>query len=201
MRWPRFTILQLLLLAALCALVIGLATASWRSRPRQLQPQPAGRSRPAEAAILTIGLVAWGLSWGVVASRRQLERADMEAPTELKLVWGLFFAGGLVAVSVPVALLVFQGPLQWPGIYYAPIVGVALIVAAAGRRTHDLSRIAYIQMTNLVAGDWVNFVLGIVCHSLLRRPQVQGYLYRASKARVNESDLPEANEGAKGPAR
>ncbi len=31
MRWPRFTTLQLLLVAALCALILGLATTSWRA--------------------------------------------------------------------------------------------------------------------------------------------------------------------------
>jgi hypothetical protein len=86
------------------------------------------------------------------------------------------FAGGLVAVAIPVALLVIQGPLLWPGIYYALGVGLVLMVAAAARRTTELGRLPFLQMTNLLACDWVNFVLGVICHGLLRRPHVQGYL-------------------------
>jgi hypothetical protein len=177
MPWPRFSILQLLLLAALCALVTGLATSSWRSRPWTLQSQPPGRNRPVEAAILTIGLVGWGIAWGVVARRRRPFSTEFAVPTELKLVWGLLFAGGLVAVTVPVALLVILGPQPWPGVYYALVIGLVLIVAGAGRRTRELGRVPILQMTNLVACDWVNFILGVICHGLLRKPHVQGYLH------------------------
>ena len=109
---------------------------------------------------------------------------------ELKLVWGLMFAGGLVAVAFPVALLVIQGPLLWPGIYYALGVGLILMVAAAARRTNELGRLPILQMTNLLACDWVNFVLGVICHGLLRRPHVQGYLVHVQNMSMAKTTSP-----------
>jgi hypothetical protein len=176
MPWLRFSILQLLLAAALCALLCALGTASWRAFSWRGAASPVTPSRTAEAFLLAAGFIGWSITWGLVARSRQRLVVRFAQPTELRLVWGLMFVGGVVAVTVPVGLLVIQGPLVWPGVYYALCVGLVLIAGATQRRTHELGRLPILQMTNLLACDWVNFVLGVICHGLLRRPHVQGYL-------------------------
>lgn len=154
----------------------------WDTRSGKLRTRVASHSRWPQILIIAGGFVAWGIAWGVVAHRQRPHVALYPRPVELKLIWGLMFIGGLVAVAVPVALLVTQGPLLWPGVYYALAIGLILIVGAAGRRTKKLERLPILQMTNLLTCDWVNFVLGVICHGLLRRPHVRGYLNHVNDA-------------------
>ncbi len=152
----------------------------WDVSSGQLKARLVGQIRLPHTLLYCGGFVGWAIAWGVVARRRQPVHTEFKPPLELKLVWGLVLIGGLLAVAVPVALLVTRGPLLWPGIYYALGVGLVLIVGAAGRRTARLERLPILQMFNLLACDWVNFVLGVIAHGLLRRPHVQGYLYHAN---------------------
>src|SRR4030095_9842228 len=66
MRWPRFTTIQLLLVAALCALLLGLATTSWRAsnyaQVTAVTFSPSGKSL---AARFLTGIVrVWQLDSG-----------------------------------------------------------------------------------------------------------------------------------------
>lgn len=176
MRWPRFTTLQLLLVAAHCALIFGLATASWRSNPWGIYPRTITQSRLLEALIITTGFVGWSIAWGLVARRQQPIAAEFKPPVELTLIWGLMFVGGLVAVATPVAVLVVVGPQPWPGVYYALYLGVVLTASAASRRSRHLSQVIFLQLLSLLACDPVNFLLGLIAQRLLRRLHVQSYL-------------------------
>jgi len=190
MRWPRFTTLQLLLVTALCALIFGLVTASWRSNPWGMYPSTISQSRLVEALIITTGLVGWSVAWGVVARRQQPIATEFKPPVELKLIWGLMFVGGLVAVATPVALLVIAGLQPWPGVYYALYLGVVLTASAASRRSRHLSQVVYLQLLSLFACDPVNFLLGLIAQRLLRRPYVQGYLNHVNQRLIAAATAP-----------
>jgi hypothetical protein len=87
--------------------------------------------------------------------------------------------GGLVALAAPIAVLLTFGPLTWPTIYLSLVTGIAATSRGAARDPRGLSRIATLQLLNIAACDPVNFLLGTLAHSLLRRTHVQQFLHHS----------------------
>jgi|GEM_PF-6801731 FOG: WD40 repeat len=154
----------------------------WDTISCRLRQRITSHSRVPQTLIFTLGFVGWSIAWGLVARRQRPVTTQFKPPVELALIWGLMFVGGIAAMAVPVALLVMVGPWLWLGVYYALAMGLVLMVSGASRTTASLQRVAYFQTASLVACDPVNFVLGLIVQSLMRRPHVAQYLSQTSAA-------------------
>ena len=105
-------------------------------------------------------------------------------PTELKLCWGLMFLGGCAALVIPISLMFLWGPLYFPTIYFALVIGVLAVAKGAARETLGLKTVAKMQAASIIACDPINMLLGSMEFNLLNRPHVLDYLIRANGGRL-----------------
>ena len=149
----------------------------WDMKTGKARQTLGGSQRWAQVVVFTLGFVLWSAAWGYVARKsRDRGRLAAEPPLELKLCWGIFANGGLVAIFIPIAMFILSGNLFWPTMYYSLLMGILAVARAAGRDTKGPRQVAYLQMLNLIALDPVNFLLGLLALALLRRPAVRQYL-------------------------
>ena len=160
----------------------------WDTTSGKLRTTIADYSRTLQIVLFTLLYGAWSAAWGIVSRRQWLRSAAAAAqvrpasrgPLEVKLCWGLMLIGGLVSLGAPISMLLSFGPFVWPMFYVALFTGIAATARGAARDPRCLPRIATLQMCNLAACDPVNFLLGALAHSLLRRPHVRQFLQQTS---------------------
>jgi WD40 repeat protein len=170
----------------------------WDTATGDLKTVLRDNSQRTQTTILIVLFSVWSAMWGIVAKRSarrernanghdqretkevSVSSAITNAPSELKLSWGLMVIGGLIALAWPIALFVSSGPLQWPMMYVSLFTGMAAMAKGAGRQTTGLLWMTKAQQANMFACDWINFVLGTLEFALLNRQHVQQYLALAN---------------------
>jgi len=163
----------------------GEAIRFWDLRTGKLT-QRIGRDSPATLiAIFVLGFTAWAATWGVVSKRLRLHEnvtngSSVCAPLEMKLLWGLMVAGGMVALAIPIVTMFLVGPLLFPTVYFGLPVGIIAIARGAARDTLKLRRTMVLQLANIVAFDPVNVVFSAMEYPLFRSSRASDYLRAAN---------------------
>jgi hypothetical protein len=153
----------------------------WQSIPLPVRSASAGDALSRMVSAVVVNETAEAAA---TACATNSSSAPPPFPQELKLCWTLMLGGGLIALLIPIALLFAIGPAYYPMVYYSLFAGVAGIVRGAARDTIGLSRVAGLQMMNVMVCDPVNLIAGWIEHRLLRRPHVQQYLLAVNGGRL-----------------
>ncbi|MBW3597873.1 MAG: hypothetical protein KY475_11435 [Planctomycetes bacterium] len=104
--------------------------------------------------------------------------ADLRPPSAVRGCWIMMAGGGIVAILASMAWIFEIGGwcIFLPGPYYGILVGMAATIRGVSQSRRGLHAVCWMQTSNLVNCDIVNFVLGIISRSLLQTPAAQQYL-------------------------
>ena len=108
-------------------------------------------------------------------------------PGKVLAVAIMTLAGGIVATLIGTAYAASCFLLVWPGTYYSLVSGILNIVKGSqllGERAYEQpppQANAILQIVNIINGDVVNLVLGIITLVFLNEPEVKPY-FRARPA-------------------
>lgn len=113
----------------------------------------------------------------------RMSRGAPEKPGQVQAIAIMMLIGGIYAILLSVGLILVSGLVccVWPGTYYSIVLGIMAIVKSAtllgqeGHREAAPSSIAVMQIINIVNGDVINCVLGIISLVFLSDPRVKRY--------------------------
>jgi hypothetical protein len=112
-------------------------------------------------------------------------RGAAEKPQKVQAIGIMMLIGGILALVIGAGLALSCVGLIWPGTYYSFVLGVMAIVRAStilgdsARNERPPQAIAIMQIINIVVGDVVNVVFGIITLVLLGDPEVKAYFRRS----------------------
>jgi hypothetical protein len=110
-----------------------------------------------------------------------------EKPGKVLAIAIMTLVGGIFATILGAAYMASCFLMVWPGTYYSLVAGILAIVKGAnllGEQAHEQpppQGIAIMQIVNIVNGDVVNLVLGIVTLVFLNEPEVRRF-FRGRRA-------------------
>jgi hypothetical protein len=111
-------------------------------------------------------------------------RRDYEKPGKVQAIAVMTLIGGILALLWGLICAATCVLLVWPGTYYSFVLGIMAIVKASAllgdraRNQGPPQAVAVMQIVNIVNGDVVNLVLGIVTLVFLGDPEVKDYFRR-----------------------
>jgi hypothetical protein len=117
-------------------------------------------------------------------NRTRRGRGPDERPGKVQAIGIMSLIGGILAIIVGISSGAFSGGLCcfWPGTYYSIVLGIMAIIRASallGTNAH-LERpptgIAVMHIINIINGDMINLVLGIIILVFCGDEEVQEYL-------------------------
>lgn len=132
----------------------------------------------------TLGLIGWAAVWGWLARRRWARRKPPAqtgqhvpaAPRRLRVLWGLLWLGGLLAVLWSVYLTLYWGEIFW----YVSVLGIPSGAYAmtrwTGTESQGLLSAALLVAMNLILGNLPSCLIGLTAAWQYRHPRVREYL-------------------------
>jgi hypothetical protein len=120
------------------------------------------------------------------SDKNERRRPLAEKPPQVQTIGIMMLVGGIFAllVSGGGAIGTLFVCCMWPGTYYGIVLGILAVVKGAqllGENAHLQSRpkgIAIMQIINIINGDVVNCVMGVLALNYLKEPEVQNYFRR-----------------------
>ncbi len=114
---------------------------------------------------------------------RPRRRRPGERPGQVQAIAVMMLVGGILAGIHALTVTVFSAFLccLWPGIYYALVMSVFAIVKGSQLLGEEACQqppprtVAILQIINIINGDVVNLVLGILSLVFLKEPEVRRY--------------------------